>query len=101
MNRPLLAVALLATLTACTPRLEADTELSTPRKQLGPKELAAGRFKVERVGVFSDGLAYGEKRGIYVITDTKTGQEFVGVSGVGISELGRHQSGKSSVSDER
>jgi hypothetical protein len=102
MNRSLLAVTLLAALTACTQRgPQPDTELTTPRSQLGPKELAAGRFKVERVGVFSDGLAYGDKRGIYVITDTKTGQEFVGVSGVGISELGRHQSGKTSVSDER
>lgn len=59
------------------------------------------RFRVERVGVFRDDLAYDAKRGIYVITDTKTGKEFVGISGVGISELGSHSSGKSRVSDER
>ena len=60
-----------------------------------------GRFKVERVGVFFDTLAYNEKRGIYVITDTETNQEFVGVSGVGISELAAHQSGKIRQTDER
>lgn len=60
-----------------------------------------GRFKVERVGVFFDNLAYDDKRGIYVITDTETNQEFVGVSGIGISELASHQSGKTRSSDER
>jgi starvation-inducible outer membrane lipoprotein len=59
------------------------------------------RFKVERVSVFYDGLAYGDKRGIYIITDTETRQEFIGVSGVGISELASHQSGKTRLSDER
>lgn len=64
-----------------------------------------GRFTVQFVGAFSDELAYHERRGIYVITDSKTGQEFVGVSGIGISELGAHSSmaGKIpvSVQDER
>jgi hypothetical protein len=59
------------------------------------------RFKVERVGVFYDSLAYNDKRGIYVITDTETHQEFIGVSGIGISELASHQSGKTRSSDER
>lgn len=59
------------------------------------------RFKVERVGVFADGLAYGSKRGIYIITDKETNQEFVGVSGVGISEVASHQTGKVQSSDER
>lgn len=59
------------------------------------------RFTVARVGVFRDDLAYGYNRGIYVIVDTKTGQEFVGVSGIGISELGSHSSGKTTAGDER
>lgn len=59
------------------------------------------RFKVERVSVFYDGLAYGDKRGIYIITDTETRQEFIGVSGIGISELASHQSGKVRMRDER
>lgn len=60
-----------------------------------------GRFRVSRVGVFDDQLAYGGSRGIYVIIDTKTGREYIGVSGIGISELGSHSAGKSSISDER
>lgn len=59
------------------------------------------RVKVERIGVFKDDLAYGDQRGIYIITDTKTNQEFVGVSGVGITEVGQHQVGKSQNTDER
>lgn len=59
------------------------------------------RVTVTRIGIFEDGLAYGSKRGIYIIQDTKTGQEFVGVSGIGISELGGHHVGKQFHNDER
>ncbi|MDK4680789.1 hypothetical protein QDY71_10490 [Kingella negevensis] len=46
------------------------------------------RFAIVRVSVFEDKLAYGNKRGVYVIKDSDTGREFVGISGVGIAELG-------------
>jgi hypothetical protein len=63
------------------------------------------RVTVERIGVFKDDLAYGDRRGVYIIRDTRTGREFIGVSGVGISELGSHgvQNGKNSnfLKDER
>lgn len=62
---------------------------------------SAGRFKVEKVSVFYDKLAYDGKRGVYVITDTETGKQFVGVSGVGVSELGSHSNGKVTATDER
>jgi hypothetical protein len=61
----------------------------------------AARFKVTRVGKFADDLAYGDQRGIYVLVDTKTGQEYVGISGIGISELGSHRSGKTTKTDDR
>lgn len=64
-----------------------------------------GRFEVSRAGVFDDPLAYSGKRGVYVIRDKTTGKEFVGVSGIGISETGKHTKtvGKitSNVPDER
>ena len=63
------------------------------------------RFQVDRVAIFEDRLAYEEKRGIYIIRDLQTGKEYVGVSGIGISEVGSHlrSSGKHShaVQDER
>ena len=59
------------------------------------------RVTVERVDVVADTLAYGGARGVYVIRDTQTGREFIGVSGVGIAETGDHQSGKTRVPDER
>lgn len=37
----------------------------------------------------------------YIITDTKTGTEYIGVSGIGITETGSHQAGKARVADER
>lgn len=59
------------------------------------------RIKVTRIGVFTDTLAYDNSRGVYLIEDKVTGQEFIGISGVGISETGSHQSGKVRVTDER
>ncbi|NTE96736.1 hypothetical protein [Agrobacterium tumefaciens] len=85
--------------------LLAGCEHSDDYKQtIRPEQITyknSNRFKVERVGVFADGLAYQSQRGIYLITDTETNQEFVGVSGVGISELASHQSGKTTTRDER
>ena len=48
------------------------------------------RATVTRIGVFEDDLAYNSKRGVYLIRDEKTGKEYLGVSGIGISELGSH-----------
>ncbi len=59
------------------------------------------RISITRISVFKDETAYDRQRGIYIIHDNKTGKEFVGISGVGIAETGSHQSGKTSVSDER
>lgn len=59
------------------------------------------RVTVTRIQVIEDELAYHGRRGVYLIVDKETGQRFLGISGVGISELGSHSSGKSTVSDER
>ena len=59
------------------------------------------RISVMRVGVIEDDLAYRDRRGIYIITDNKTGKEFIGVSGIGISEQGNHLENKVMVEDER
>ena len=60
-----------------------------------------GRINVTRIGTFRDGLAYDSKRGIYIIKDNQTGKEYIGISGVGISETGSHQAGKTHLTDER
>lgn len=59
------------------------------------------RFSVTRIGTFLDELAYGNKRGIYILHDNKTGKDYVGISGIGISELGSHSDGDDTVKDER
>ena len=97
---PLLAAATL--LAACDKSPEAQLEESTAKAgRVLTVEANKGRFTVTRVDVVRDSIAYGDKRGVYVITDNKTGKEYVGVSGVGISETGAHSSGKTKVSDER
>lgn len=60
------------------------------------------RVQVVKIQEFKDGLAYDGLRGIYVITDKDTGKEYIGVSGIGITETGRHGCGKGcSREDER
>jgi hypothetical protein len=79
---------------------------STPVAQLDVIQLRTPtendkRFTIVRVARFGDSMAYNQERGIYILTDAKTGQEYVGISGIGVSELGSHKSGKSTVTDER
>lgn len=80
--------------TSCSPKPTTNLHSTALQKD-------ESRFQVTLTDVFEDDLAYDDRRGIYLIRDTKTGQEFVGVSGVGISELGSHQAGKVRLQDER
>lgn len=96
--KKILGLLLVFALVGCGPRPDMPMEKSyhTPASNV-----SQGRFKVTRIGVFEDDLAYHDRRGIYVIIDTTNGREFVGISGVGISETGSHMAGKTSVRDER
>lgn len=93
MKRIAILLAAVA-LTACGP----EATMQMPKES---KFQANDRVTVERIGVFADDTAYQDRRGVYVIRDKKTGQEFIGISGIGISETGSHSTGKSSKSDER
>ena len=85
-----------------SPPVDPNTRPEVVSMKTPPKSETRGRFQVERVGTFSDSLAYNNERGIYVVKDTQTGEEYVGVSGVGISVIGRHGCGKGcSAADER
>lgn len=55
---------------------------------------APPRFKLTLVQQVEDPLAYYDRRGVYILEDTTTGQQFIGISGVGITELGRQYCGK-------
>jgi hypothetical protein len=78
-------------------------ETDIPRKTLVvPSQDGTGRFVLEAVDRYSDGNAYNSTRTVYVLRDTETGREFVGVSGVGIAEIGSHSTGKNhTATDER
>lgn len=94
MKKTLTVVALAAMLAGCGQRPpEPD--------QIPLKTVADGRVRVERIASFRDELAYGGIRGVFLITDKESGSKFIGISGIGISELGSHQSGKNTYRDER
>ena len=97
MKRPF-AVALL-----CLSQAGCEVQAPPPKKNLVLER--TDRFQVVRVATFEDRLAYGNTRGIYIIRDLQSGKEYVGMSGVGISELGQHprNAGKQThiVPDER
>lgn len=101
--RSILAIAALLALSACNDN-RVDMQPIPPKEVVPPVEMAvkvAPRITVERISIFADKLAYGNERGIYIIRDAATGKEYIGVSGIGISETGSHQSGKVRQSDER
>lgn len=91
MNHIALIIPIVFTLAACSPSPTMPMQLLQ----------AHDRVSIERIGVIEDDLAYSKRRGIYIITDKKTGKEFIGVSGIGISETSKHLAGKTPVSDER
>lgn len=65
-----------------------------------PIEVNQNDWTVISEGHFADSNAYGGVRSIFRFKH-KGGIEFVGVTGVGISEVGRHQMSKTSIPDER
>jgi len=97
MTRRYLSPLLLAVLLA---GCKSDTLPNMP-PTVGPSVPPQQRVTVTRIGVFKDDIAYGELRGVYIITDSKTGKEYLGISGIGVSELGDHQAGKTRFKDER
>ena len=99
MNKYILM--LFCALAACScdvtqPNIEMKT--ADVKKAVSTQE---NRVSVERIGVFKDNIAYYGTRGVYVIHDNETNTDFIGVSGVGISEVGRHILGKVSIEDEK
>lgn len=90
----LLAIAVM-TLTGCDyqPRTTATTL---------PVQEGEARFEIIRVADYYDDFAYENRRGVYIVRDRETGREFVGVSGIGITEIGDHDDGNDGrVEDER
>lgn len=65
------------------------------------KSAVGSRFEIIRESTFKDDLSYSGWRGIYLIYDKETKKQYLGVSGIGVSEIGSHLSGKARISDER
>lgn len=99
--RTLFPLLVATSLVGCGPP-PPDMTVIAPRATVqAPIAPGADRFTVTRVTTFYDSMAYNSQRSIYILRDTKTGAEYVGVSGIGISELGSHLSGKVTVTHEQ
>lgn len=93
------AMIFLTTLWGCSPSEQqaAQNEVARP-----VEAVTSDRIKVTRLSVIRDDSAYSDKRATFLIVDTETGKEFIGVSGVGIAETGSHSCGKGCTKrDER
>lgn len=51
---------------------------------VAPQSIESPRFRVTALAEFHDDLAYGGRRRIYEITDTKTKRVYLGVTGLGL-----------------
>ena len=61
----------------------------------------SSRISVTEISRFEDSSAYRGYRKVFLFHDNTTGKEWIGVTGVGVSEVGSHQSGKMRAEDER
>lgn len=62
-----------------------------------PEAQDSVRFKVHKEAEFFDATAWNGTRRIYTIKDEQTGKTYLGVTGVGISEVGVHQEERTST----
>ena len=84
----------IATLAALVLVVGCNKQPDTPLSIKDASSIAECRVQITRIGVFKDDSAYNNKRSVYIITDSKTGKEYIGVSGVGISEVVERAPGK-------
>jgi len=68
---------------------------------VGPdtKEAAPQRFKASTHGYFFGGFNE-NRREIFIVTDTKTGREYLSITGCGVTELHPERIGKTTVQKE-
>lgn len=91
----LLGIGITVGLTACNKTAEPSVPIA-PQQLIKASDLppTSQRFGVEFAGTFQDDTAYENKRRIYILTDKKTNRQYLGVSGVGISEIGATSDGE-------
>lgn len=81
---------------------ESPTPQQQPRvESVSDSQPTSGRYELRAIQSFRDRGAYNGWRTVYELRDVETGVVYIGISGIGISELGSHHAGKSTVNDER
>ena len=94
--------SLALTISGCDGAAERYPSVTGQIQQEQPKYVSnTSEFDLIKKQTFYDKDAYNSTRSVYVLKDKITGKEYIGVSGIGISERGSHTSGKSTIEDER
>lgn len=93
-------VLVLITLTACTKSPNGKAQDTQRGNADYAPVTSSDRVTVERISVFRDDTAYDGTRAVYLVTDHKTGKEFIGISGVGVSETGTHSEVQNTVDSQ-
>lgn len=94
--------SLALTISGCDSNAERYPSVTGQIQQEQPKFVSnTSEFDLIKKQTFYDEDAYSGTRSVYVLKDKITGKEYIGVSGIGISERGSHTSGKSTIQDER
>ena len=94
--------SLALTISGCDDKSTRYQSVTEQIQQKQPKyESNTSEFELIKKQTFYDPDAYNRTRSVYVLKDKATGKEYIGVSGIGISERGSHTSGKSTIEDER
>ncbi len=69
------------------------------------EKIIGSKYKINRIAVLPDNLAYNGKRGVYEICNIKGELIYFGISGIGVSDRGSHTKSDgedtSTVQDER
>lgn len=96
------ALFISAGLSGCEGKKDKYPSVSGQVYKEEPKIISnTSEFDLVKKQSFFDDDAYSQVRSVYILKDKQTGKEYIGISGIGISERGSHTSGKSTIQDER
>lgn len=94
--------SLALTISGCDDKSTIYPSVTGQIQQEQPKYTSnTSEFDLIKKQTFYDSDAYNSTRSVYVLKDKATGKEYIGVSGIGISERGSNTSGKNTIQDER
>jgi hypothetical protein len=84
----------------CNPGPPPAKDNAVPVFDVPRQQVEGARFKIETAGRFRAGYENNERE-ILIITDSANGRQYIGITGVGVTELHSEMIGKSTAIRER